>query len=111
MSINSTLLIRSSRLRRPWKRWRNCETKARSADWIGSTVTQEHIERGAQNRPHRFGAKNRYSFADREWDYVVDYCERNGIAFIPWFSFGGGRVAGDVLERIAAVRTKPHPCR
>jgi aryl-alcohol dehydrogenase-like predicted oxidoreductase len=29
--------------------------------------------------------QNRYSFADREWDYVVDYCERNGIVFIPWF--------------------------
>jgi pyridoxine 4-dehydrogenase len=32
--------------------------------------------------------ENRYSFADREWDYVVKCCERNGIAFIPWFSTG-----------------------
>jgi len=47
--------------------------------------------------------QNRYSFADREWDYVVDYCERNGIAFIPWFPLAAGRVAGDVLERIARV--------
>ena len=46
-------------------------------------------------------AKNRYSFADREWDYVVDYCERNGIAFIPWFPLGAGRVAGDILNRVA----------
>ena len=44
---------------------------------------------------------NRYSFADREWDYVVDYCERNEIAFIPWFPLGAGKVAGEVLNRIA----------
>src|SRR6202035_6045136 len=41
------------------------------------------------------------SFADREWDYVVNYCERNGIAFIPWFPLGAGKVAGEVLNRIA----------
>jgi len=43
--------------------------------------------------------QNRYSFADREWDNVVDYCERNGIAFIPWFPLGAGTVAGRLLER------------
>ena len=48
--------------------------------------------------------QNRYSFADREWDYVVDYCERNGIAFIPWFPLGAGRVAGEVLSRVALAR-------
>jgi len=50
--------------------------------------------------------ENRYSFADREWDYVVDYCERNGIAFIPWFPLGAGTVSGKILERIAEVRDK-----
>jgi len=65
-----------------------------------SNVTQEHIERACKIVPI-VSVQNRYSFADREWDYVVDYCERNGIAFIPWFPLGAGRVAGDVLERIA----------
>jgi pyridoxine 4-dehydrogenase len=65
-----------------------------------SNVTQEHIERARKIVPV-VSVQNRYSFADREWDYVVDYCERNGIAFIPWFPLGAGRVAGDVLERIA----------
>ena len=65
-----------------------------------SNVTQEHIERARKIVPI-VSVQNRYSFADREWDYVVDYCERNGIAFIPWFPLGAGRVAGDVLERIA----------
>jgi pyridoxine 4-dehydrogenase len=65
-----------------------------------SNVTQEHIERARKIVPI-VSVQNRYSFADREWDYVADYCERNGIAFIPWFPLGAGKVAGDVLERIA----------
>ncbi len=65
-----------------------------------SNVTQEHIERARKIVPI-VSVQNRYSFADREWDYVVDYCERNGIAFIPWFPLGAGRVAGEALNRIA----------
>jgi pyridoxine 4-dehydrogenase len=65
-----------------------------------SNVTREHIERARRIAPI-VSVQNRYSFADREWDYVVDYCERNRIAFIPWFPLGAGKVAGDVLERIA----------
>src|ERR1700756_5475954 len=65
-----------------------------------SNITQEHIERARRIVPI-VSVQNRYSFADREWDYVVTYCERNGIAFIPWFPLGAGSVAGHVLERIA----------
>lgn len=65
-----------------------------------SNVTQEHVERGRRIVPI-VSVQNRYSFADREWDYLVDYCERNGIAFIPWFPLSAGKVAGMVLERIA----------
>src|SRR5713226_9011564 len=65
-----------------------------------SNVTREHIERAQKITPIA-SVQNRYSFADREWDYVVDYCERNGIAFIPWFPLGAGKVAGDVLNQIA----------
>jgi aryl-alcohol dehydrogenase-like predicted oxidoreductase len=65
-----------------------------------SNVTQEHIERARRIVPI-VSVQNRYSFADREWDYVVDYCERNGIVFIPWFPLGAGRVAGEVLHQIA----------
>jgi pyridoxine 4-dehydrogenase len=65
-----------------------------------SNVTQEHIERARKIVPI-VSVQNRYSFADREWDYVVKYCERNGLAFIPWFPLGAGKVAGEVLHRIA----------
>jgi aryl-alcohol dehydrogenase-like predicted oxidoreductase len=65
-----------------------------------SNVTQEHIERARRIVPI-VSVQNRYSFADREWDYVVNYCEQNGIAFIPWFPLGAGRVASEVLNQIA----------
>jgi pyridoxine 4-dehydrogenase len=65
-----------------------------------SNVTQEHIERARKIVPI-VSVQNRYSFADREWDYVVDYCERNGIAFIPWAPLGAGRIAGEALQRVA----------
>jgi pyridoxine 4-dehydrogenase len=65
-----------------------------------SNVTQEHIERARRIVPI-VSVQNRYSFADREWDYVVDYCERNGIVFIPWFPLGAGRIAGEVLNQVA----------
>jgi len=72
-----------------------------------SNVTQEHIERARKIVPI-VSVQNRYSFADREWDYVVDYCERSGVAFIPWFPLGAGKVAGDVLNRVAqAHRASP----
>ena len=65
-----------------------------------SNVTQEHVERARKIVPI-VSVENRYSFADREWDYVVDYCERNAIVFIPWFPLGAGRIAGEVLQQIA----------
>jgi pyridoxine 4-dehydrogenase len=70
-----------------------------------SNVTQEHIERARKIVPI-VSVQNRYSFADREWDYVVEYCERNDIAFIPWFPLAAGKVAGMVLENIAKKRQK-----
>jgi pyridoxine 4-dehydrogenase len=65
-----------------------------------SNVTQEHIERARRIVPI-VSVQNRYSFADREWDYVVSYCQRNGIAFIPWYPLAAGTVAGEVLSRVA----------
>jgi aryl-alcohol dehydrogenase-like predicted oxidoreductase len=65
-----------------------------------SNVTQEHIERARKIIPI-VSVQNRYSFADREWDYVVNYCEKHGIAFIPWFPLGAGRVAGEALQKVA----------
>jgi pyridoxine 4-dehydrogenase len=65
-----------------------------------SNVTQEHIERARRIVPI-VSVQNRYSFADREWDYVVAHCQRNGIAFIPWYPLAAGRVAGEALNQVA----------
>jgi pyridoxine 4-dehydrogenase len=65
-----------------------------------SNVTQEHIERGRKIVPI-VCVQNRYGVADREWDYVVEYCEQNGIAFLPWAPLGQNRKALDVLEKVA----------
>src|ERR1700726_2821320 len=65
-----------------------------------SNVTQEHIERARRIVPI-VSVQNRYSFADREWDYVVNCCQQHGLGFIPWFPLGAGKVAGEVLNRIA----------
>jgi aryl-alcohol dehydrogenase-like predicted oxidoreductase len=65
-----------------------------------SNVTLEHLERARKIVPI-VSVQNRYSFADREWDYLLNHCERNGIAFIPWAPLGQNRQAHDVLERVA----------
>jgi pyridoxine 4-dehydrogenase len=65
-----------------------------------SNVTLEHVERAREIVPI-VSVQNRYSFADREWDYLVDHCEKNGIAFIPWAPLGQVRDAHDMVEKIA----------
>jgi pyridoxine 4-dehydrogenase len=65
-----------------------------------SNVTQEHVERGRKIVPI-VSVQNRYSFADREWDYLVNYCEQHGIAFLPWAPLGQNRQALEILERVA----------
>jgi pyridoxine 4-dehydrogenase len=70
-----------------------------------SNVTREHVERARKIVPV-VSVQNRYSFADREWDYLVDYCERSAIAFIPWFPLAAGKVAGTLLETVARAHHK-----
>jgi aryl-alcohol dehydrogenase-like predicted oxidoreductase len=65
-----------------------------------SNVTREHIERARKIVPI-VSVQNRYGFADREWDYVVNYCAENGIAFIPWAPLGSGKRASEVLDSVA----------
>jgi pyridoxine 4-dehydrogenase len=69
-----------------------------------SNVTLEHVQR-AQKIVPVVSVQNRYSFSDREWDYVLDYCQANGIAFMPWGPIAQGRKANEVVEKIAAGRS------
>ncbi len=47
--------------------------------------------------------QNLYNLAERRAEPVLDYCERKGIGFIPWFPMATGRLAqpGGPLQRIA----------
>lgn len=48
--------------------------------------------------------QNLYNLTDRHHEGVVDYCDREGLAFIPWFPLATGKLAGDggPLAKIAA---------
>ena len=46
--------------------------------------------------------QNRYNVFDREWEAELEYCERNGMAFIPWFPLAAGALEeGGPLARVA----------
>jgi aryl-alcohol dehydrogenase-like predicted oxidoreductase len=60
------------------------------------------IERARRTLPI-VSVQNRYNLYDRAYDDVVEYCEREGIAFIPWYPLGAGALARHpTLEAVAA---------
>jgi aryl-alcohol dehydrogenase-like predicted oxidoreductase len=67
-----------------------------------SEVTVEQIER-ARKTLDIVSVQNRYNIADREWEPVLDYCERENIAFIPWYPLNVGKLAksGGALAEVA----------
>lgn len=52
--------------------------------------------------------QNRYSLADRGHEQTVDWCELNGIAFLPWYPIAAGKLlkpehpAAKILRQIAS---------
>lgn len=70
-----------------------------------SEVNVEQIER-ARKFFDVASVQNRYNVADREWESVLEYCERQNIGFIPWFPLQTGKLAGSggPLAGIAAKR-------
>jgi pyridoxine 4-dehydrogenase len=68
-----------------------------------SEVGVTQIERARRRMPI-VSVQNRYSLTDRTHEKVVDYCEREGIGFIPWYPLGAGDLTapGGPLEQAAA---------
>jgi pyridoxine 4-dehydrogenase len=66
-----------------------------------SEVGVRDIERARRAVPI-VSVQNRYNVFDREWEDVVDYCEREGIAFVPWYPLGAGNLGKE--ERGARKR-------
>jgi aryl-alcohol dehydrogenase-like predicted oxidoreductase len=68
-----------------------------------SNVALEYLKR-AQKIVPIVSVQNRYSFSDREWDFVLDYCTEQGIAFLPWGPMAQGKQANEAVEMIARER-------
>jgi pyridoxine 4-dehydrogenase len=71
-----------------------------------SAVDIEQIEAAREVVPIA-AVQNHYNVADRQWDEVVDYCEENGIVFVPYYPLKGD--GPPALAEIAASHdTSPH---
>jgi pyridoxine 4-dehydrogenase len=70
-----------------------------------SEVSVEQIERARRVVPIA-AVQNRYSVAERAHDAVVDFCEREGIAFVPYFPLrgDGGPGVAAAAERLGVTR-------
>jgi aryl-alcohol dehydrogenase-like predicted oxidoreductase len=72
-----------------------------------SEVTPSEIE-DAEKIVLIVTVQNRYSLADRRHEETLNYCERRGIGFLPWYPYAGGKMlkpdhpAAQALGRIAA---------
>jgi aryl-alcohol dehydrogenase-like predicted oxidoreductase len=47
--------------------------------------------------------QNRYNLVDRTWNAVVDFCDRQHIAFLPWSPLAGVRASHSILGRCVRV--------
>src|SRR5213082_1609709 len=67
-----------------------------------SEVSPDEIARARKVLPI-VSVQNRYNVADRKWENVIDYCEKENLGFLPWFPVGGGRgiKSGATLDAIA----------
>jgi pyridoxine 4-dehydrogenase len=57
-----------------------------------SNVTAAQLEQ-ALAQTEIVSVQNRYSTRERDSDDVLAICEREGLAFLPWFPLGAGRLA------------------
>lgn len=68
-----------------------------------SEVTVDEIKK-AQEFFDVTSVQNQYSIGNRDAEPVLEYCQANGIAFIPWFPIGGGNMGEhDALSDVAAA--------
>jgi aryl-alcohol dehydrogenase-like predicted oxidoreductase len=70
-----------------------------------SQVTVDEIEAARKVFPVAT-VQNRYNLADRADEDVLDYCQANGIGFIPWFPLAAGDLAkpGGIVDELAKAK-------
>jgi pyridoxine 4-dehydrogenase len=68
-----------------------------------SNVDLEQLET-ARRMVEVVSVQNRYSLFDRDSDDVLDRCERDGLAFLPWWPLAAGGIGDDsAITRVAAA--------
>jgi pyridoxine 4-dehydrogenase len=74
-----------------------------------SEVSVDQIEQ-ARQVIDVVSVQNLYNLGNRRSEDVLAYCEREGIAFIPWYPVASGDLAkpGGVLDEIAATHEATH---
>jgi pyridoxine 4-dehydrogenase len=67
-----------------------------------SEVSVQEIERAQKTVPI-VSVQNKYNIADRTHETVLQFCEKQGLGFIPWFPMEQGKLnkPGSVLEQAA----------
>jgi aryl-alcohol dehydrogenase-like predicted oxidoreductase len=67
-----------------------------------SEVSVADIEEARQYFPV-VSVQNMYNLVSRGSEDVLEFCEREGVGFIPWYPLGAGRLTreGTVLDRVA----------
>jgi pyridoxine 4-dehydrogenase len=70
-----------------------------------SEVGIEQIERARAVLPIA-AVQNHYSFGERGHDDVIDFCEREQIAFVPFYPLsGGGAAVANAADRLGVTET------
>jgi len=67
-----------------------------------SEVSSAEIER-ANKTVKIVSVQNQYNLSDRQHEEALQYCEKNDLAFIPWFPVAAGKLAkpGGKLDQVA----------
>ncbi|UOQ71056.1 aldo/keto reductase [Hymenobacter cellulosilyticus] len=68
-----------------------------------SEVTVEQIQQ-AQQYVKVVSVQNMYSVDNRKWEAELEFCEQNGLAFIPWYPLAGGNE--QALSKLAQIGDK-----
>lgn len=77
--------------------------KAGKIRHVGLSEVKPHEIEQARKVVEIVSVQNQYNLSDRQHEDVVEYCEKNNIAFIPWAPVASGKLAqpGGKLDQVA----------
>jgi aryl-alcohol dehydrogenase-like predicted oxidoreductase len=71
---------------------------------VGLSEVKPHEIDQARKVIEIVSVQNQYNISDRRHEDVLEYCEKNNLAFIPWFPVAAGKLAGPGGVLDAAAR-------